>query len=156
MSLIADNNVKLDFGEELLWPDEHFIADDEHWVQLSLEKFLRECTVDHCTDYCNNLLVPVDVSDMEYIVTAWGYLLQSDAIVVQWNPSIAATLGEQHFGRYTGVAFIEGLFCTQTVCLGPGCLRGRYIAVGLYSGVAVKRGSTVLGAKHSIIMRLLK
>ncbi len=31
---------------------------------------------------------------------------------------------------------------------------GRYIAVGLYSGVAVKRGSTVLGAMHSVIMRL--
>ncbi len=41
---------------------------------------------------------------------------------VQWNLSIAATLGEQHFGRYIGVAFIEGLFCTQTVHLGPGCL----------------------------------
>ncbi len=35
---------------------------------------------------------------------------------------IAATFGEQHFGRYIGVAFIEGLFCTQTVHLGPGCL----------------------------------
>ena len=41
---------------------------------------------------------------------------------VQWNPSIAATLGEQHSGRYIGVACIEGLFCTQTVCLGPECL----------------------------------
>ncbi len=44
-----------------------------------------------------------------------------------------ATLGEQHFGRYIGVAFIEGLFIVH---LGP-------VAVGLYSGVAVKRGSTV-------------
>ena len=35
---------------------------------------------------------------------------------------IAATLGEQHFGRYIGVAFIEGLFCTQTVHLGTGFL----------------------------------
>ncbi len=35
---------------------------------------------------------------------------------------IAATLGEQHFGRYTGVTFIEGLFCTQIVHLGPGFL----------------------------------
>ncbi len=41
---------------------------------------------------------------------------------IQWNPSIVATLGEQHFGRYIGVAFIEGLFCTQIVHLGPGCL----------------------------------
>ncbi len=41
---------------------------------------------------------------------------------LQWNPSIAATLGEQNFGRYIGVAFIEGLFCTQTVHMGPGFL----------------------------------
>ncbi len=34
-------------------------------------------------------------------------------IELQWNPSIAATLGEQHFGRYIGMAFIEGLFCTH-------------------------------------------
>ncbi len=42
--------------------------------------------------------------------------------MVQWNPSIAATLGEQHLGCYIGVAFIEGLFCKQTFYLGPGCL----------------------------------
>ncbi len=36
--------------------------------------------------------------------------------------TVAATLGEQNFGRYIGVAFIEGLFCTQTVRLGPGLL----------------------------------
>ncbi len=41
---------------------------------------------------------------------------------LQWNPFIVATLGEQNFGRYIEVAFIEGLFCTQTVHLGPGCL----------------------------------
>ncbi len=39
---------------------------------------------------------------------------------IQWNPSIVATLGEQHFGCYIEVAFIEGLFYTQTVHLGPG------------------------------------
>ncbi len=52
------------------------------------------------------------------------------------------TLGEveQHFGLYIEVAFIEGLFCTaQTGTWVP----GRYIAVGFYSGVAVKRSSTV-------------
>ena len=27
---------------------------------------------------------------------------------VQWNPSIAATVGEWHFGCYTEVAFVEG------------------------------------------------
>ncbi len=52
---------------------------------------------------------------------------------IRWNPSIALTLGEQHFGRYIGVAFIEGLFCTQTVHLGPGCLAVIIIAVGLHS-----------------------
>ncbi len=41
---------------------------------------------------------------------------------IQWNPSIAAILGEQNFGHYIGMAFIEGLFGTQTVHLGPGCL----------------------------------
>ncbi len=45
-------------------------------------------------------------------------------IYLQWNPSIAATLGEQDIGSYIGVAFIEGLFCTQTVHLGP-----RFLAV---------------------------
>ena len=88
-------------------------------------------------------------------------------MLLQWKPSVAATLGEQCFDRYIGVAFVEGLiigyfprkfpikhfivfdgrgpvhlaasFCTQTVHLGP----GRCIAVVLYSWVAVKRGSTV-------------
>ncbi len=36
--------------------------------------------------------------------------------------TVAATLGEQSFGCYIGMAFIEGLFCTQTVGLGPGFL----------------------------------
>ncbi len=57
---------------------------------------------------------------------------------VQWNPSIAATLGEHNFGRYIGLAFIEVLFCTQIVHLGPG-----FLAVVHYSGAAVKSGSTV-------------
>ncbi len=35
---------------------------------------------------------------------------------------IAATLGEQHFGLYIGVAFMRGCFVTQTVRLGPECL----------------------------------
>ena len=39
---------------------------------------------------------------------------------------------------YTEGAFVERLFCTQTVHLGP----GRYIATGLYSEVVVNRGST--------------
>ncbi len=35
---------------------------------------------------------------------------QSSIKGVQWNPFIAATLGEQNFGHNIGVAFIEGLF----------------------------------------------
>ena len=38
---------------------------------------------------------------------------------LQWNPSITDTFGEQSFGRYTEVAFVEGLFCVQTLHLGP-------------------------------------
>ena len=41
---------------------------------------------------------------------------------IQWNTSITDTFGEQCFGLYTKVAFVERLFCTQTVHLGPGCL----------------------------------
>ncbi len=60
------------------------------------------------------------------------------------NPSITDTFGEQLcFGLYTEVAFVEGLFCTQTVHLGPGCLAVIIIAVDLYSEVVVNRGSTV-------------
>ncbi len=35
---------------------------------------------------------------------------------------IRDTFGEQYFGLYTEVAFVEKFFCTQTVHLGPGCL----------------------------------
>ncbi len=64
---------------------------------------------------------------------------------VPWNPSIAATLGEQHFGRYIGVAFIAFFVVVHKLFiwdLGP----DRYIAVGLFSGVAVNEGfvSTVV------------
>ncbi len=36
---------------------------------------------------------------------------------------ILLALGQKFFGLYTEVAFVERLFCTQTVHLGP----GRYI-----------------------------
>ena len=36
--------------------------------------------------------------------------LVSVLLYLQWNPSITATIGEQHDGRYTGVAVVEG-FC---------------------------------------------
>ena len=39
--------------------------------------------------------------------------------VVQWDPFITDTFGEQSFGRYTEVAFVEGLFCVQNLHLGP-------------------------------------
>ncbi len=61
---------------------------------------------------------------------------------------IAATFGEQHY-FWPEVAFIEGLFCTCTNCSFRTWVPGRYmyisIAVGLYSGVAVKaRGSSYM------------
>ncbi len=56
---------------------------------------------------------------------------------------IAATLGEQHFGRYIGVAFTEGLFRTQTVHLGPGCL-----AVIIISQLAVIQGWPLRGVRN--------
>ncbi len=40
---------------------------------------------------------------------------------MQWNLSITPTFGDQYFGHYREVAFIEELFYTQTVYLGSGC-----------------------------------
>ncbi len=61
-------------------------------------------------------------------------------VCIQWNPSIAAILGEQNFGRYIR----GGLYwwVVQTVHLGPGFLPviRRW---PLFRGVAVKRCSTV-------------
>ncbi len=51
----------------------------------------------------------------------------------QWNPSIAATLGEQHFGRYIGVAFIEGLFLYTNCSFGT-WVPGRYTEVAFIQG----------------------
>ncbi len=53
-------------------------------------------------------------------------------LAVQWNPSIAATLGEQYFGRYIGVAFIEGLFYTN--CSFGTWIPGRYTEVAFIQG----------------------
>ncbi len=43
--------------------------------------------------------------------------------ILQWNPSIAATLGEQNVDLYIGVAFIEGLFVHKVFIWDrvPGC-----------------------------------
>ena len=38
---------------------------------------------------------------------------------IQWDPFIMDTFGEHSFGRYTEVAVVEGLFCVQTLHLGP-------------------------------------
>ncbi len=66
-----------------------------------------------------------------------------DLNIIQWNPSITDIFGGTMFGLYTEVVFVERLFCTQTVYLGPGCL-AVIIATGLYSEVVVNRGSTVV------------
>ena len=44
-------------------------------------------------------------SDPRHKCIFWHYSPQK---VVQWNPSIAATVGEWHFGCYTEVAVVEG------------------------------------------------
>ena len=54
-----------------------------------------------------------------------------------------ATFEDQYFGHYREVAFIEELFCTQTVYLGPGCSaiierqafhqKGHYREIPLYA-----------------------
>ncbi len=54
------------------------------------------------------------------------------SVGVQWNPSIAATLGEQHLGRYKciGVVFIEG----GSVCSFGTWIPGRYTEVAFIQG----------------------
>ncbi len=69
------------------------------------------------------LVVPAQLQlEYTHTVSFIAVAMPQGTTRIQWNPSIAAILGEQHFGRYIGVGFIEGLFCTQTVHLGPGCL----------------------------------
>ena len=47
---------------------------------------------------------------MDNQVKSYAYTVKYNANSIQWNPSITATIGEQHDGRYTGVAVVEG-FC---------------------------------------------
>ncbi len=64
---------------------------------------------------------------------------------LHWKLSIMATFEDQHWGHYREVAFIEELFYTQTVYLGPGCLaiieklafhqRGHYREVTFIEGL---------------------
>ena len=58
--------------------------------------------------------------------------------VVQWNSSIVATIGEQNFVLYRGVALFQGLICTKRVHLGLSEVAGCP-----HSGVTFKRGSTI-------------
>ena len=62
--------------------------------------------------------------------------------VVQWNPYIADTIGELHVGHYRGPAVAEGFYKYYMNEIRTWAF-ARYIAYGRYSGVAVKRGSTV-------------
>ena len=57
---------------------------------------------------------------------------------IQWDPFITDTIGEHSFGRYTEVAVVEGLFCVQTLHLGP-----VYLAV--ISQLAVLQGWPLRG-----------
>ena len=66
---------------------------------------------------------------------------------LQWNPSIMDTFGEQSFGRYTEVAFVEGLFCVQTLHLGP-----VYLAV--ISQLAFLQGWPLRGVQYSMCFRI--
>ncbi len=61
---------------------------------------------------------------------------------LQWNPSIAATLGNKTFILAViiiGVAFIERLFCTQTVHLEPGCLAVIHLEVAIIQGWPLRK-----------------
>ena len=52
-------------------------------------------------------------------------LLQStstNVLRLQWNPSIADTVGEWHFGCYTEVAVVEGFRVLERPLLGNGIL----------------------------------
>ena len=52
---------------------------------------------------------------------------------IQWNPSIAVTVGEWHFGCYTEVAVVEGFHCIRAATVGEW-------HVGCYTEVAVVEG----------------
>ncbi len=82
--------------------------------------------------------------------------------VIHMYSGTAATLGEQNLGRYIGAAFIEGLFCTQIVHLGPGFLAevalfrgGRLLTNALVlSGQSFHTVRCMHGAQHNIISTL--
>ncbi len=76
------------------------------------------------------IVLPPHVSSTSVFLS--DSVFHSTPFKVQWNPSIAATLGEQHFGRYIEVAFIEGLFCTN--CSFGTWIPGRYTEVAFIQG----------------------
>ncbi len=93
--------------------DDKVVADDDSGVEVASDEEDEPSTESEDTTATQGSV---------WSVWGVGVCVRASALV-QWNPSIAASLGEQHFGRYIGVAFIEGLFWyTKTVHLGPGCL----------------------------------
>ncbi len=52
----------------------------------------------------------------------WHHTYTTPTVEPFYSGQRPPLIGDQHFGHYTEVAFIEGLFCTQTVHLGPGYL----------------------------------
>ena len=72
-------------------------------------EFLKQMI--HDNDYilkpCFTSLDVIDLfldTNMSIVVVAFT------SLGLQWNPSIAATLGEWHFGCYTEVAVVEGFY----------------------------------------------
>ncbi len=100
------------------------------FLQSQLDKFPNKRTIkidiesdsDGLIKQCTLLKLPLASIGYKFqflrtIFTCMATCLFKTACTVE-ALYIAATL----FGRYTGVAFIEGLFCAQTVHLGPGFL----------------------------------
>ena len=75
---------------------------------------------------------------------------------LQWNPYIADTIGELHVGRYREPAVAEEFYKYYIYEWNPDLSFGRYIAYGRYSGVAVKRGSTVGGSLTTLQVSKIK
>ncbi len=92
-----------------------------HWCTHRLQRVSRfkmmilfSCMYIHC------VRTHITASPLDHHFTHVGINNAKTTQYMQWNPSIAATLGEQNVGRYIGVAFIEGLFL-------PNCSFGTWI-----------------------------
>ncbi len=95
---------------------------------LSILALLNQLALLHC--WSEPTLLGYHASSKCIFYLDRGILLSKVPYTVAWGTT---------FGLYIGVAFIEGLFCTN-------CSFGTWVPSrgGLYSGVAVKRGSTVV------------